>query len=326
MSILTTQNLSIGYSKKGKTDVIQSGLDLQLLAGELVCLIGPNGSGKSTLLRTLTGLQKPLEGKTLIDGKDITFIKQHEKALKLALVLTERVDIENTTVYNLVSLGRHPHSDWWGNVTDQEDTIIREAITMVHMDHKMHQNINELSDGERQRAMIAKALAQDTAIIMLDEPTAHLDLPNRVEIMLLLHKLAHTTQKAILLSTHELDLALQAADRIWLISTDHGVECGVPEDMVFNGSFNRAFQSKSYFFNAANGNFSMNYPMTNKVWVTGDKTRMYWTLRALARAGYMVVQDADVRILVTEQGWTFNESDISTVEELLKQLSLKINS
>jgi len=226
-------------------------------------------------------------------------------------------------VYNLVSLGRHPHSDWWGNVTDQEDTIIREAITMVHMDHKMHQNINELSDGERQRAMIAKALAQDTAIIMLDEPTAHLDLPNRVEIMLLLHKLAHTTQKAILLSTHELDLALQAADRIWLISTDHGVECGVPEDMVFNGSFNRAFQSKSYFFNAANGNFSMNYPMTNKVWVTGDKTRMYWTLRALARAGYMVVQDADVRILVTEQGWTFNESDISTVEELLKQLSLQ---
>ena len=326
MSILTTQNLSIGYSKKGKTDVIQSGLDLQLLAGELVCLIGPNGSGKSTLLRTLTGLQKPLEGKTLIDGKDITFIKQHEKALKLALVLTERVDIENTTVYNLVSLGRHPHSDWWGNVTDQEDTIIREAITMVHMDHKMHQNINELSDGERQRAMIAKALAQDTAIIMLDEPTAHLDLPNRVEIMLLLHKLAHTTQKAILLSTHELDLALQAADRIWLISTDHGVECGVPEDMVFNGSFNRAFQSKSYFFNAANGNFSMNYPMTNKVWVTGDKTRMYWTLRALARAGYMVVQDAEVTILVTEKGWTLNENEISTVEELLKQLSQKINS
>jgi len=321
MSILTTQHLSIGYSKKGKTDIIQSGLDLELRAGELVCLIGPNGSGKTTLLRTLTGLQKSLEGKTLIDGKNITLIKQHEKALMLALVLTERVDIENTTVYNLVSLGRHPHSDWWGNVTDEEDTIIRDAIGMVHMDHKMHQNINELSDGERQRAMIAKALAQDTPIIMLDEPTAHLDLPNRVEIMLLLHRLAHKTQKAILLSTHELDLALQAADRIWLISTDHGVECGVPEDLVFNGSFNRAFQSNSYFFNAANGNFSMNYPMTKKVWVSGDKTRMYWTLRALARAGYVVVQDAEVQILVTEQGWTLNENKICTVEELLQQLS-----
>ncbi len=320
MSILTTQNLSIGYSKKGRTDIIQSGLDLQLRAGELVCLIGPNGSGKSTLLRTLTGLQKPLLGSTFMDGKDIIKIKQHEKALKIALVLTERVDIENATVFNLVSLGRHPHSNWWGNVTGEEDSIIREAINMVHLDHKMHQNINELSDGERQRAMIAKALAQDTPIIMLDEPTAHLDLPNRVEIMLLLHKLAHKTGKAILLSTHELDLALQAADRIWLMSADNGVECGVPEDLVFNGSFNRAFQSNSFFFNAANGNFSLNYPMNKKVWVSGDKTRMYWTLRALARAGYMVVEDADVNILVTEEGWMLNEKDVITVEELLLEL------
>ena len=324
MSILTTKNLSIGYSKKGKTDIIQSGLELQLRAGELVCLIGPNGSGKSTLLRTLTGLQKPLSGETLIDGIDMNKIRQHEKALMLALVLTERVDIENTTVYNLVALGRHPHSNWWGNVTDEEDVIIREAIEIVHMEHKMHQNINELSDGERQRAMIAKALAQDTPIIMLDEPTAHLDLPNRVEIMLLLHKLAHKTQKAILLSTHELDLALQAADRIWLISAGHGIESGVPEDLVFNGSFTRTFKSKSYFFNAANGNFSMNYPMTKKVWVSGDKTRMYWTLRALARAGYVVVQDAEVKILVTEQGWYLNNKEILTVEELLSELSIQI--
>jgi len=320
MSILTTQRLTIGYSRKGKIDVIQSGLDLQLRAGELVCLIGPNGSGKSTLLRTLTGLQKPLSGMTLIDGKEIIKLKQSEKALLIALVLTERIEIENATVYNLVSLGRHPHSNWWGNITEEEDTVIHEAIEMVHLTHKIHQNINELSDGERQRAMIAKALAQDTPIIMLDEPTAHLDLPNRVEIMLLLHRLAHKTDKAILLSTHELDLALQAADRIWLMSANKGVECGVPEDLVFDGSFNRAFESKSYFFNASNGNFSMNYPMTKKVWVSGDKTRMYWTFRALARAGYAVVQDAGVHILVTEDGWTLNEKNISSVEELLQDL------
>jgi iron complex transport system ATP-binding protein len=321
MSILTTQNLTIGYSRNGKTDLIQSGLDLQLRAGELVCLIGPNGSGKSTLLRTLTGLQKPLAGHVMIDGSEISKLKQREKALLISLVLTERVDIENATVYNLVSLGRHPHSNWWGNISEVENNIIREAIEMVHLDHKMHQNINELSDGERQRAMIAKALAQDTPIIMLDEPTAHLDLPNRVEIMLLLHKLAHKTDKAILLSTHELDLALQAADRIWLISSEKGVECGVPEDMVFNGSFNRVFESKSYFFNADNGNFSMNYPMTRKVWVSGDKTRMYWTFRALARAGYMVVQDADIQISVTETGWKWKEKEIATVEELLVELN-----
>ena len=320
MSILTTQNLTIGYSKKAKTDVIQSDLNLRLRAGELVCLIGPNGSGKSTLLRTLTGLQKPLSGKTLIDAREISKLKQREKALLISLVLTDRVDIENATVYNVVSIGRHPHSNWWGNVTDSEAVIIHEAIEMVHLEHKMHTNINELSDGERQRVMIAKALAQDTPIIMLDEPTAHLDLPNRVEIMLLLHRLAHKTDKAILLSTHELDLALQAADRIWLISTDRGVECGVPEDLVFNGSFSTAFESKSYFFNADNGNFSMNYPMTKKVWVAGDKTRMYWTLRALARAGYMVVQDAEIVISVTSTGWIINDKIITTVEELLNDL------
>jgi len=320
MSILTTQNLTIGYSKNGKTDVIQSGLDLQLRAGELVCLIGPNGSGKSTLLRTLTGLQKPLAGNVMIDASEISKLKHREKALLISLVLTERVDIENATVYNLVSLGRHPHSNWWGNISADEDKIIREAIEIVHLEHIMHKNINELSDGERQRAMIAKALAQDTPIIMLDEPTAHLDLPNRVEIMLLLHKLAHKTDKAILLSTHELDLALQAADRIWLISTENGVECGVPEDLVFNGSFNKAFESKSYFFNAANGNFSMNYPMTRKVWVSGDKTRMYWTLRALARAGYMVVEDAEIQISVSESGWKINEKIIDSVEKLLNEL------
>ena len=320
MSILTTHNLAIGYSKKGITDTVQSALNLQLKAGELVCLIGPNGSGKSTLLRTLTGLQKPLSGSTSIDGKEISKLKQREKALLIALVLTERVEIENTTVYNLVSLGRHPHSNWWGDITKDEDVIIREAIEMVHLEHKMHHNINELSDGERQRAMIAKALAQDTPIIMLDEPTAHLDLPNRVEIMLLLHRLAHKTDKAILLSTHELDLALQAADRIWLMSQE-GLECGVPEDLVFDGSFNRAFESKSYFFNASNGNFSMNYPMSRKVWISGNKTRMYWTLRALARAGYVVVQDADVHISVTEHGWEIDNEIIPTIEQLLEKLS-----
>src|ERR1035437_7702295 len=324
MAILTTQNLSIGYSKKGKTDTIQSDLQLSLRAGELVCLIGPNGSGKSTLLRTLAGLQKPLAGKTKIDGDETTKLSQHEKALLIALVLTERVDIENATVYNIVSLGRHPHSSWWGNMSEEEDAFIHEVIAMVHLEHKAHSFLSELSDGERQRAMIAKALAQDTPIILLDEPTAHLDLPNRVEIMLLLHKLAHKTQKAILLSTQELDLALQAADRIWLISAGHGIESGVPEDLVFNGSSTRTFKSNSYIVNAANGNFSLNYPMTKKVWVVGDKTRMYWTLRALARAGYVVVQDAEVEILVTQLGWSLNNKEILTVEDLLGELSLQI--
>lgn len=321
MAVLSTQDLSIGYTRKAVKTIVQQQLQLTLHDGELVCLIGPNGSGKSTLLRTLAGLQKPIAGKTLIEGKDAAQLSLNAKSLLISLVLTDRIDIENATVYSIVSLGRHPHTTWWGNMNEKEDAFIHEVIDMVHLSHKAHTYVNELSDGERQRVMIAKALAQDTPIILLDEPTAHLDLPNRVEIMLLLHKLAHKTNKSILLSTHELDLALQAADRIWLISAERGLECGVPEDLVFNGSFNEAFKSDAYVFNAANGNFSMNYPMHRKVWVEGDKTRMYWTLRALARAGYMVVQDADVVVSITQQAWQLDGCELHSVEELLQKLN-----
>ncbi len=320
MAVLSTQKLSIGYFKKGHETLVQSDLNLNLRAGELVCMIGPNGSGKSTLLRTLAGLQKPLKGKTLIDNTDLSKLTQQEKALKFALVLTDKVEIENATVRDIVSFGRHPHSDWWGNFNDEETALILNSINVVHLGHKMNCFLNELSDGERQRVMIAKALAQDTPIILLDEPTAHLDLPNRVEIMLLLHKLAHNTRKAILLSTHELDMALQAADRIWLLTEKNGVECGVPEDLVFNGSFNRAFQSNSFVFNSANGNFSMNYPMNKKVWVTGDKTRMYWTLRALARAGFEVTEDANTKIDISEDSWLLNQTSYTSIENLLAGL------
>lgn len=320
MSVLSTHNLSIGYAKKRNKALVQSALNLKLQAGELVCLIGPNGTGKSTLLRTLAGLQKPLDGKIKIDNQELEKLSQHAKAMLIALVLTDKIDIDNATVLDIVSFGRHPYSNWWGNTSDEDEQKVLESIAMVHLTHKKDVNLSELSDGERQRVMIAKALAQDTPIIMLDEPTAHLDLPNRVEIMLLLHKLAHTTNKAIILSTHELDMALQAADRIWLITNENGVESGVPEDLVFNGSFNRAFESKSYYFNADNGNFSMNYPLQRKIWVEGNKTRMYWTLRALARAGYMVVPDAGFTITIHENSWILNGKELFTIREVLREL------
>ncbi|MDL2290254.1 ABC transporter ATP-binding protein [Paludibacteraceae bacterium OttesenSCG-928-F17] len=320
MSNLSTYNLSIGYSKKSGKYVVQTGLNLELKAGELVCLIGPNGSGKSTLMRTLSGLQKPLEGEIRIGGKNIDQISRHEKSLLISMVLTDKIDIENATVSDIVSLGRFPHTHWWGGMSSADKEIIDNAIDMVHLNHKVNSFLNELSDGERQRVMIAKALTQDTPIIMLDEPTAHLDLPNRVEIMLLLHQLAQKTNKSILLSTHELDLALQAGDKIWLMGTNNGIESGIPEDLVFNGSFNRTFQSKNYIFNAANGNFSMNYPMMKNVSVSGDKTRIYWTLRALARTGYQVIENAETYIQVNEKNWVVGGKEFDTMESLLQEL------
>jgi len=320
MSVLSTHNLSIGYSKKKNKTIVQSSLNLKLLAGELVCLIGQNGCGKSTLLRTLAGLQKPLAGKVLVDNIEFDKYKIHEKARKLSLVLTDRVEIENASVSDIVRMGRQPYSNWWGSLSEKDYRIIDEAIEMVHLTHKADSHLNELSDGERQRVMIAKALSQDTPLILLDEPTAHLDLPNRVEIMLLLHKLAHRTGKSVVISTHELDMALQAADRIWLMAKSGGIESGVPEDLVLQGHFHEAFQSNSYYFNSANGNFSMNYPMTKKVWVEGDKTRMYWTLRALARAGYMVVEDALTTVKISSTSWQIENEELKTVEELLAKL------
>lgn len=321
MALLQTDSLTIGYTRRGKVLRVQSNLELSIQAGEMVCLIGPNGSGKSTLLRTLCGLQPALSGTTTINGKDVEEISVSDRALLISLVLTDRIDIDNATVQSIVAMGRHPHSNWWGTFSEEDAVKVKDAIRMVHLENKADRLLTELSDGERQRVMIAKAFVQDTPIIMLDEPTAHLDLPNRVEIMLLLHKLAHNTGKAILLSTHELDMALQAADRIWLMTNHQGVEVGVPEDLVLNGHFNDAFRSDNYVFNPANGNFSMNYQLNKRIDVQGDKTFMYWTLRALARAGYAVVSDAD-RIIIIEDGvWRLDGETFHSIESLLEQLN-----
>lgn len=320
MSILVIQHLNIGYSKGKEKTNIQADLNLHLKRGELVCLIGPNGTGKSTLIRTLAGLQKSLSGEIEIESKSITKISNREKALKIALVLTDKIQVENSRVFDIVALGQFPYSHWLKGLSNDAKEKISEAIRMVHLEHKARYFFNELSDGEKQRVMIAKALAQDTPLIFLDEPTAHLDLPNRVEIMLLLHKLAHQTNKAILLSTHELDLALQAADRIWLMK-QNGVLEGVPEDLVLKGIFNEVFQSDAYFFNPANGNFSMNYSLQKKVRLSGEKTKMYWTLRALARAGFSVVDDANLHIEIADNNWKLNGIFCPTIECLLKKLN-----
>ena len=253
--MFSTNLLSIGYNRNGKDFVVQSDLHLRLNSGELICLVGPNGSGKSTLLRTLAGLQQPLSGQVKIDNADIFSLSVRQKALLLAMVLTERVDIENTTVEQIVAMGSMPHTSWWGKLSSEERNQINEALQFVNLHDFRGRFINELSDGERQRTMIARALAQNTPHIFLDEPTAHLDLPNRIEIMLLLRNLAHKANKAILLSTHELEIALQIADTIWLLSNNLPVQIGTPAELIANGTFERVFDSKNYSFNTDNEYF-----------------------------------------------------------------------
>lgn len=249
MANLTLRQLTIGY---GKT-AVQSHLNLCAREGEMICLLGQNGCGKSTLLRTLANLQPALGGSCQIGEKDLFRLREHERSLLMSVVLTERLSADRTTVSDIVGMGRYPYSTMLGGLTEKDREIVDKALRQTEMEHKRNAYFNELSDGEKQRTLIAKALAQDTPFILLDEPTAHLDLPNRIKTLLLLRQLAHDTGRTILISTHELDLALQTADTIWLMRPALGVEVGAPAELTASGAFQRAFADGSFRFIAEDG-------------------------------------------------------------------------
>ncbi len=208
---ITLEQLSVGY--KGFPPVV-SNINVEIKSGELTCLIGSNGIGKSTLLKTLTGFLPKLSGRLLLDGRDINMLSQRERAKYISIVLTYKSDVQNLSVTEMVGMGRMPYTGFWGKLNANDQTIVAEAIEMVGIEHLKNRMIQTLSDGERQKVMIAKALAQQTPVILLDEPTSFLDFPSRVEMLQLLHRLAKETNKVVFLSTHDLELALRIADRL----------------------------------------------------------------------------------------------------------------
>ncbi|MDJ1468129.1 ABC transporter ATP-binding protein [Xanthocytophaga flava] len=333
-SILTAVDLSIGYRlSKEQTYKIAGPLQLNLWQGELVCLLGPNGAGKSTLMRTLAGLHPALEGYISITNLPLSDLKPQDLARKLSMVLTERVGTGNLTVYELVALGRYPYTSWLGTLTAKDVTKVYEAMDVIGITAYQHRSIQYLSDGERQKVMLARALAQDTDMIMLDEPTAHLDLPSRVEMMQLLHQLAKKTQKAILLSTHELDLALQAADKVWILLPDGSLEVGTPEDLVLKGAFESAFARKGLHFDQATGSFVLHNDSQGPViGLSGHKDLVFWTRRALQREGFCIETDQTsayrIEALFTnnQPDWTLYQNGISvkynSMAEVLAALQL----
>ncbi len=252
---LILQNLTIGYG----TQAIVTNINATAHAGEMICMLGQNGCGKSTLLRTLCGLQPTIDGMVYFQEDESGQEESHilaelthtQKARLLALVLTERLSVENTCVCDVVAMGRYPYASFLGGLTEEDETIIKIALTQVNLLHKKDEYYNCLSDGEKQRVLIAKALAQQTPFIFLDEPTAHLDLPNRIRILLLLRKLAHTQQKCVIISTHELDLALQMADTIWLMAkkeTRTELTVASPQHLIASGAFAEAFTDDNFTF------------------------------------------------------------------------------
>ncbi|MCQ2330551.1 MAG: ABC transporter ATP-binding protein [Paludibacteraceae bacterium] len=223
---LHVQHLTIGYGEKA----VQQDLTFSMNSGEIVGLLGPNGAGKSTLLRTLAGLQAALEGS----------ISPVLTEKNMALVLTEKISLDNTSIHDVVAMGRYPYTSFLGSLSDEDEQIIQQSLAAVGFTDSSAHSFNALSDGEKQRVLIAKALAQQTELILLDEPTAHLDLPNRIRVFRLLRDLAHTQNKTILISTHELDLALATCDRILLLS-EQGLQTGTAEQLKADKCFEKAF-------------------------------------------------------------------------------------
>ena len=232
---ISTNNLTIGYEHT----VVQRDLSFSLLPGEMVCMLGKNGCGKSTLLRTLAGLQPVLGGEFSFPISDIRY-PISDNPSNIALVLTERLSLENTTVHDVVAMGRYPYTSFLGGLSHDDERVIALALLQVGLEDAAHTFFNAHSDGEKQRVLIAKAITQETPIILLDEPTAHLDLPNRIKILQLLRRLAHEQGKTVVISTHELELAIQLSDRILLMS-EQGIQLDTPINLREQNAFTEAF-------------------------------------------------------------------------------------
>ncbi len=305
---LTIENLSVGYQRGKHQQVLLKNLTLALHPGKLVCFMGSNGIGKSTLIRTLAGLQPPLAGSI-----------SKTTATDVALVLTDRISAQHMTVDELVAFGRYPYLNWSATITEADGRILKEVVDLVHIRHLLGKRLYELSDGQLQMAMIARALAQHTPVVLLDEPTAHLDLNNRLEVMNLLRRLTRLQNKAILVATHELDLALQTADDIWLATPDSAIVSGVPEDLVLNGAFDQVFQFKG--FDLKTGKIQHEMHREGKIKLTGSGHEYLWTKNALERSGYEVVEQNGLDIQVQNSTWQVGHHIYRTIGDLLRYLN-----
>jgi iron complex transport system ATP-binding protein len=251
------RNLSIGYKSKNDLKPIVENLCANLSGGELTCLLGANGVGKSTLLRTLSGFQPKIAGDIHVLGKTIDAYSEKELARIVGIVLTERPDAGILSVTELIGLGRSPYTGFWGRLNPSDEAVVKEVISWIKIEKLAGRQVSTLSDGEWQKIMIAKTLAQETPLIYLDEPTAFLDFPSKVEIMRLLLELTRSKGKTVFLSTHDAELALQIADTLWLMDKQSGITAGTPDELRSNGSIENFFRCEGVEFNRSTGFFKI---------------------------------------------------------------------
>ena len=251
--ILFSENLSVGYAGKS-SKVIASQLQLQIFQGSFTALVGANGIGKSTLLRTLTGIQKPLSGNVFINHQNLHSLPSEAIARNISVVLTDKLPPSNLSVYELIAMGRHPYTNWLGSLTPQDEMAIENAIHWTQIQPLLDKKHFEISDGQLQIVLVARALAQDTPIIILDEPTTHLDLPHKVALFKLLKKLTQEVNKTILFSTHDIDLAIQMTDQMMVMMPDKLIQ-NEPCQLISGGVFEALFNDDNIAFDVLKGKF-----------------------------------------------------------------------
>jgi iron complex transport system ATP-binding protein len=315
---LEGKELTLGYlHKKSRKEVVQ-GLDFQLIKGELTCLLGPNGVGKSTLIKAILGQIIPWKGELLLENKPLHAYKPEELAEHISVVLTEPVFPGNMTVGELVALGRTPYTGWTGSLTAQDHEIVEQAMQNTKIEHLRDERLGEISDGQRQKTMIARALAQDGQLMVLDEPTAHLDLVNRFEIMQLLREIAAKKQKSILVVTHDLDIAVETADRFWLMNSGTPLVTGKPEDLIISGQINLLLPGEKYQFSLERGKLEFEHPDLGLV-IFGPKELAFWLKKALIKAE---VANLEGQIFLNASPFsiTYKEINFDTITDFVHYL------
>ncbi|MBR5274060.1 MAG: ABC transporter ATP-binding protein [Bacteroidales bacterium] len=327
--VIQGKDLCIGYRTGKKVKIVHQHLDFELRAGELTCLLGANGAGKSTLLRTLSASQPSLGGELRMLDKPVSEYTEKERSRTIGVVLTDKTFAGGLSVYELVALGRQPHTGFFGRLTKEDKRIVQEAMENVGIAHKAKNYTAELSDGERQKVMIAKALVQECPLILLDEPTAFLDVVSRIEIMHLLHRLATEQQKAILLSTHDIEQALVLSDKLWLLTKGKGLQCGVTEDIILNHRMDSLFPHKNICFDYDHGVYYPTVIGHRRISVScEDKTLLHWMMNALNRHGYQCTSTPEEEMphikasSAKEMNLNIQGKNIicTSFEELLKQI------